>query len=725
VKKVDENQTINTLNQLHDKIMVIFEEVQKWLQLRNSLQAFLSQLIDAMKGFLTYYQFNNTIPDIEDDKLIEIADLLRAIELALHQLRIKQGNISNQFIMSQNIMCNYEFIILDMRTILESYDLMIKQSATATTSASAAASSSSNVPTFSIATNDVQEVRTLIKSVTNYVNKIHAKLANQVKAAKGAKRGTSVKGDGENQNGKSSSAVTSNTINPIKLNFQLDDSISVNYTVMKCIPSHTTAATTTESTTTAATINTKESQSKPIGNKLDSVGNEVCWLFKANAQSQFHGSSVASLPSNTSNDPTMIMKLTEPSSLHALVISGCQYSVDVYMAEGAGSDGMNGNSTSMTSIAQPETHSLPATARIIASPATVPSSSPVTQLQSLTLPCGLSWQACDGSIDHTATMLSDIMSWTVLLKKNPPEKFLKRPPVRFLFDLFQHLYQLFPSYLPIEIGAMDWETVGASKESKSEFMQVMIDFVAKETESGEERITNANAIITGADPELTNKLLQQLALCIYLFKTNAQQSPKQQQQASSALSSTVFLPISNSITQLDANQTEEGKPPVLTTLTCTSWIDSFSLAYSTDGQTWQDVNPAMMEYKTGITSPSGTHRIVLDEAFTEKSIQYVKITPIRWHHSHDRQQCGFQIHLEGIDPTYREAWNRLPILLIDDQILPSFFKDFQDILAKTLSVIHKVMELEKAERVRKQDEMKKVRFVFIYTVRVLLMLLML
>ena len=82
-----------------------------------------------------------------------------------------------------------------------------------------------------------------------------------------------------------------------------------------------------------------------------------------------------------------------------------------------------------------------------------------------------------------------MISWTALLKKTPPEKFLNRPPVRFLFDLFQFcgLQSQGPGLgsgsgsgvdvdtselLPSTITKADWAVVSATKQTKIDFMEV-------------------------------------------------------------------------------------------------------------------------------------------------------------------------------------------------------------------------------------------------------------
>jgi hypothetical protein len=71
-----------------------------------------------------------------------------------------------------------------------------------------------------------------------------------------------------------------------------------------------------------------------------------------------------------------------------------------------------------------------------------------------------------------------VLDWSALLKKNPPEKFLKRPPVRFLFDLVKYIGEVVlmqttaqAKFLPDKLIQADWDAVSASKQSKIDFMQ--------------------------------------------------------------------------------------------------------------------------------------------------------------------------------------------------------------------------------------------------------------
>lgn len=150
---------------------------------------------------------------------------------------------------------------------------------------------------------------------------------------------------------------------------------------------------------------------------------------------------------------TLRLKLYESAQLSSIKIGGCRY---------------QGSKT----ISSEETEKLITKTSSLAK---------VGQLSvhEVKLPCGIGLPECNGEIETTATCVADILDWTVLLKKNSPDKFLKRPPVRFLFDLFKYIAELYPGYLPSNIHNGDWAVVGVTKESKTEFMeevsQLLID----------------------------------------------------------------------------------------------------------------------------------------------------------------------------------------------------------------------------------------------------------
>ena len=64
------------------------------------------------------------------------------------------------------------------------------------------------------------------------------------------------------------------------------------------------------------------------------------------------------------------------------------------------------------------------------------------------LACGIDINSCNGDVDSTAAALDEVISWEALLKKHQPQKHLKRPPVRFLFDLVKHIAERYTSFFP-------------------------------------------------------------------------------------------------------------------------------------------------------------------------------------------------------------------------------------------------------------------------------------
>ncbi len=145
----------------------------------------------------------------------------------------------------------------------------------------------------------------------------------------------------------------------------------------------------------------------------------------------------------------------------------------------------------------------------------------------------LTIETVSGNPIDTANALAQVMEWPKLLKKQDPQKFLKRPPVRFLFDLFLHLANISVRHngdgngtevtwvawlFPAIIRTTSWEVVSKDKSSKIEFMRNCIHFISCCVGRPENPITTATSIVTGSDVELTNKLLQQTALIVYSFQ---------------------------------------------------------------------------------------------------------------------------------------------------------------------------------------------------------------
>ncbi len=132
-----------------------------------------------------------------------------------------------------------------------------------------------------------------------------------------------------------------------------------------------------------------------------------------------------------------------------------------------------------------------------------------------------------GEPTDTASALSVVMEWSSLLKRQDPLKFLKRPPVRFLFDLFKHLATkvavrmdddgVEKTLFPVQIRESTWEETSKDKASKIQYMRHCIQFIATCIGKPDSVITTASSIVTGSNSNLTNMLLQQTAIVVYAF----------------------------------------------------------------------------------------------------------------------------------------------------------------------------------------------------------------
>jgi hypothetical protein len=91
-------------------------------------------------------------------------------------------------------------------------------------------------------------------------------------------------------------------------------------------------------------------------------------------------------------------------------------------------------------------------------------------IANITLPCGLTLATVEPRHELTSAALADVFDWTALIKSNPAEKFLKRPPVRFLFDLVKFVGAGNPGLLSEPLETADWSVVGTDKTTKLDFM---------------------------------------------------------------------------------------------------------------------------------------------------------------------------------------------------------------------------------------------------------------
>lgn len=250
----------------------------------------------------------------------------------------------------------------------------------------------------------------------------------------------------------------------------------------------------------------------------------------------------------------------------------------------------------------------------VAPPRRIDRSSPAK----ITLKCGINLSNCDGDVSLTSSALGEVISWTALLRKTGPEKFLQRPPIRFLFDLFVHCGWEFPDLFPPEVREAEWEKVGESKQAKLEYMDVIIQFLSQYLNVPSP--TCAASIVSGSNSDLTNILLQQLAIAIYWYKETTAFPPS----ASPSPRHTSPRHMKGSATATSHN----GGRHTEAVIDC--WPTEIGISTSFDGTTWRHNNPTTHHkaHTTSLTNSDNKVEILLEEA--EAPVQHIRIFPFKW-----------------------------------------------------------------------------------------------
>ena len=325
--------------------------------------------------------------------------------------------------------------------------------------------------------------------------------------------------------------------------------------------------------------------------------------------------------------------------------------------------------------------------------------SPSTILNNLkpadvTLPCGVNIANSTGDVSLTSAALGGVISWTALLKKTPPEKFLQRPPIRFLFDLFVYCAKEFPDLFPEFLRTAEWSVVSESKKSKLDFMDIMISFLSGYLEVTAP--TTATSIVSGLDAELTNVLLQHLAIAIHLCKMR--------------LSSDQSAPTAG---------------------VCESWPTAVNIAVSADGVKWTPGNsPSGKPYSISLIDADGKVEVKLD--FPNIAAKFLRLYPVDWSSSAGNSsissdiRSSFAVRLSIRAKAVSSPSDKPPRapdflgsslglneteLGDSDRILASLTA-LQDMALVIIAAIAFLSEAEKVRKARKQEELRKVGVLF-------------
>jgi hypothetical protein len=222
----------------------------------------------------------------------------------------------------------------------------------------------------------------------------------------------------------------------------------------------------------------------------------------------------------------------------------------------------------------------------------------------------------------------------------------------------------------------------------------MVHFVAHETNCSAK--TSGSSIITGADPELTNELLQQLAVLVYrhyLLNTKNKQSI------------TAHAMTGNSSRELldDFNKNSlvlESKEKRVVTSSFVKRLNISFLGRNGESVAWDGDNSQLV---LDLHNQDDVFEIRFNQPVRAQSLI---ITPIEWINTEFPDIPALRVEVVGNNEVIN-AQNRLTPIL-DDKVLIDAVKDIEDVLSNMISLVSKVNSFEQSEKSRRQEEMKKV-----------------
>ena len=264
----------------------------------------------------------------------------------------------------------------------------------------------------------------------------------------------------------------------------------------------------------------------------------------------------------------------------------------------------------------------------------------------------------------------------------------------------------------------------------------MIKFISNSVKA-KDPITSATAIVTGADPELTNMLLQQLAIALYCYKNKIiiDLYDKMEQvttTAAVASSNQASCNISTNITSSLANNASIVKPYMDIV------VQEIRIEYSLDNIHWKHLGDFTTELsvpsqvvsipltindtsiKDSESKENSKHKVVGSKGVisTKKNVllktNYLKITPLKWLNSSCygpsmRVQLQRQIPLSDDEGDGSIMTSSSAIVIVPSTLLSNTLNG----LVNALNVLIEVMEyLQKSDDYQydhKQMEVRKVR----------------
>lgn len=207
-----------------------------------------------------------------------------------------------------------------------------------------------------------------------------------------------------------------------------------------------------------------------------------------------------------------------------------------------------------------------------------------------------------------------------------------------------------------------------------------------------EPTTSGSSIITGSDPELTNKLIQQTAVCVYANCVLKKADDKKEELDVAILKNLV------------SKVAEVKEKKVLTS----AWIDSVKVNIYDENReklSWEASGvSSQSSFKTGLKGNDG---IFVIEFSKNLRARYVEIIPLEWSNSEFPATPALKLELIGYNESMQD--NKLPPIL-EDKIITNSIRNVEDALGNMIGLVTKINHFEQSEKARKQEEAKKVIF---------------
>ena len=460
---------MSMLRQLKEKFLNINNQTLKWVRLQDQLLQRMEELLSTIQHSGRIYLIveesakDNSSSIMSNDEKKEI---LIGLRLVRKQIKLKyyhkKQNITivrHDFLRFDSITNDFTKLLTNYRDNLEHTDKIIKQLHSNASTNSSSPSDVINVSAkqlinsnITIKNNIITNIKDL-ETILSTIDQLKTK-SNNNNNNNNNNSNNSVVGAESKKN-----MVTQNEELIIRTESNSDEEVIQNVKIVSFDP----ACIISSRLTISSSYNNSESLSGTIGSVV--VTNAASSTTANDTANMVSATLIAIDSSSSWSSPIPINNLTSQTSSSSLIlcIPPSEIVSSILLQSGFAINNSNNDNNDIN---------------IINKHSSVVSHSNHTKapLPAVELPCGISLASLEPRVELTSNALGDVIDWTILLKSSAPEKFLKRPPVRFLFDLIRYIGDTNDGFLDSTLAFADWATVGVDKASKILFMDNVSTF---------------------------------------------------------------------------------------------------------------------------------------------------------------------------------------------------------------------------------------------------------